>query len=212
MTVPCHTDTPALQRILSILSQQEGLTARQISGLAYVSERTLTCGGYLKTLRTAGLIYIAGWTQTLQGGLAALYSAGRQPDQPRTKVARQSRHSDRFERIVRLLEERGPLGYREVAAALGLAPEVVKNARYMNQLVEQNRIHIAYWRRSKAGPMQAVFAPGPGISAHRPAPFSRAEVSRRSREKKRVLRGPLGLAEQLAILHTHSRTRLLSSA
>ena len=54
MTVPCHTDTPALQRILSILSQQEGLTARQISGLAYVSERTLTCGGYLKTLRTAG--------------------------------------------------------------------------------------------------------------------------------------------------------------
>ena len=102
MTVPCHTDTPALQRILSILSQQEGLTARQISGLAYVSERTLTCGGYLKTLRTAGLIYIAGWTQTLQGGLAALYSAGRQPDQPRTKVARQPRHSDRFERIVRL--------------------------------------------------------------------------------------------------------------
>ena len=202
MTVPCHTDTPALLRVLKALAEHSPLTARQIAAKAYVSERTLTCGGYLKSLRSAGLIHISEWIRTPAGGLAASYRCGDAPDQPRAKKAQQPRQTDRLEHIVQLLQARGPLSYREVASILGLAPVIIKNARYMTQLVEQERIHIAHWRRNRAGPMQAVYATGPGISAARPAPFSRAEVSRRSREKQRALRPPLGVAEQLAILHS----------
>jgi hypothetical protein len=70
----------------------------------------------------------------------------------------------------------------------------------MDILVKQQRIHIATWRRNQAGPMVAVYAPGQGESAEKPAPLSRAEKCRRSREKKRVFSEDRSFAAQLSRL------------
>ena len=64
MTTPRHTATPALQRILTALGYGK-LSVEEIAANAFVSESTLTCGGYLKALRNAGLIHISGWRKSL---------------------------------------------------------------------------------------------------------------------------------------------------
>ena len=137
---------------------------------------------------------------SLAGGLEALYASGCGDGQPRAILKRQPRSSARLDLIEQMLKEHGPMSYREVARKLGLSPEIVKNARYMNLLVKQERIRIISWRRGKAGPMQAVYAAGQGQSAPRPKAFSRSEVDQRCREKKRALTRRQNLVEQLIAL------------
>ena len=88
--------------------------------------------------------------------------------------------------------------YLEVAQATGLSPNTIKNARYMDVLVKQKRIHVSSWRRNRAGPMVAVYSAGFAKPAEKPAALSHAEKCRRSREKSRALGDDRGIAAQLA--------------
>ncbi len=105
-----------------------------------------------------------------------------------------------MQRIVETIRQHGPMTYIEVAQAANLSANTVKNARYMEVLQEQGRIHVCDWRRNRAGPMRAVYAFGQGQSEPKPAPYSRSEKTARHRTKLRVLRGDRGLASQLMAL------------
>ena len=198
MSVPNEKNSPALQRILSLLSRKGGMSASDIAQEAFVGVTTLACGGYLKALRARRLVHVSGWRKTRKGFVTPLYSLGDRPDLPRPKFADEDRDSDGMSLIVEALRRFGALTYLEVAERAGLSPNTVKNARYMDVLQKQKRVHIVAWRRNRAGPMIAVYAAGDGPSVDKPAPLSRAEKCRRCRERKRALSSDRGLAAQLA--------------
>ena len=196
MTYPTHTQTPALQRILALIKRGTALPAEAIAERAFVSLTTLRNGGYLAALCKAGLIHVCGWQTAADGHQQWLYAPGPQPEASTTPGV--ARNAARLDAIFTLLQRHGPQTYREIAARLGLTAIVVKNARYMSLLVAAKRAHIVAWRRSRPGPMQAVYAAGPGRNAPRPQPLSAAERSRRSRQIRRILvTPPPGLGAQL---------------
>ena len=77
----------------------------------------------------------------------------------------------------------GGLTYREIAQFTGLSPYTVKNSGFLDALLAQQRIHIAQWKRSRNGPMSAVYLAGPGRNADKPAALNAAEKSRRHRTR-----------------------------
>ena len=207
MSYPRHTQTPALQRIQAVLSRSAPLSATDIARYAFVSESTLRNGGYLNALRKAGHIHISDWQRSAAGRNEPLYAAGPCDESP--PAQRAARNTVRLEAILALLQRHGPLTYREVAQFLGLSATIVKNARYLTLLLDADKVHIKTWRRSRPGPMQAVYAAGAGRSAPRPTPLSTAERSRRSRQIRRILITPQpSLGSQLqSYLRTVPRAR-----
>lgn len=191
-------NSPAMQRILALLAKKSDMSASDLSSEAFVGITTLACGGYLKALRERRLVHVSGWRKARNGFVTPLYSLGNQADLPRPRFEDEDRDSEGMSRIVAALKRLGALTYSEAAEASGLSPNTVKNARYMDILVKQNRIHISGWRRNRAGPMVAVYASGRGESVEKPTPLSHAEKCRRSREKKRALSIDRGLAAELA--------------
>lgn len=198
MITPSENSSPAMQRILALLARKADMSASDMSREAFVGMTTLSCGGYLKALRKRRLIHVSGWRKTRKGFVTPLYSLGDRPDLPRPEFTDDDRDSQGMNRIVSALEQRGMMTYLEAAQATGLSPNTIKNARYMDILAKQNRVHIAAWRRNQNGPMVAVYAAGHGQPAEKPAPLSRAEKCRRSREKKRALSDDRGLSAQLS--------------
>lgn len=200
MIIPNEHNSPAMQRILALLAKKADMSASDISREAFVGLTTLACGGYLKALRARRLVHVSGWRKTRKGFVTPLFSLGDRPDLARPEFTDADRDSAGMNLIVSALQRSGKLTYLEAAEATGLSSNTIKNARYMDILVKQKRIHIAAWHRNRAGPMIAVYAAGYGESAEKPKPLSRAEKCRRCREKKRVLFEDRGLAVQLARL------------
>ena len=186
-----------MERILALLERKGDMSASDISKEAFVGMTTLASNGYLKALRARRLVYVSGWRKTPKGFVTPLFSQGNRPDLPRPRFADEDRDSAGMNLIVRALETYGKMTYVEVAQAVGLSSNTIKNARYMDILVKQERIHITAWRRNRAGPMTAVYSAGKGIPPQKPVPFSQAEKCRRSREKKRALFQDRGLTAQL---------------
>ncbi|MEI7430221.1 MAG: hypothetical protein WCL27_07165 [Betaproteobacteria bacterium] len=198
MITPCEKNSPAMQRILALLSKKSDMSASDISEEAFVGITTLACGGYLKALRAKRLVHVSGWRKTPKGFVTPLFSRGDHLDLPRPKFNDEDRDSAGMNHIVGTLKRLGTLTYLEAAQATGLSPNTIKNARYMDILVKQQQIHIVSWRHNRAGPMIAVYAAGAGTPVEKPSPLSHAEKCRRSREKKRALNEDRGLAAQLA--------------
>ena len=200
MTTPSDTTRPAMRRILALLARKSDMSASDMSREAFVGVTTLACGGYLKALRAKKLVHVSGWRKTRKGFVTPLFSLGDHPDLPRPRFDDEDRDSAGLGQIVEALQRFGAMTYVEVAQVTGLSPNTIKNARYMDVLVKQKRIHVSTWRRNRAGPMVAVYAEGFGKPAEKPAPLSHAEKCRRSREKSRALDDDRGIAAQLARL------------
>jgi len=194
---PVSTCSPAMQRLLSVLGEKGDMSASDLAREAYVGVTTLACGGYLKALRKARLVHVSGWRKTRIGFVTPLYSLGDRPDLPRPEFRDIDRASPGLERIVSVLREHGPMTYREIAAASGLSPNTIKNARYMDILSSQRRVHIVDWRRNRAGPMVALYGAGAGRNAPRPEALSDSEKRLRSRRKTQALGADRGLLAQL---------------
>lgn len=186
----------AMARILAALAAAGGLSRQEIARAAFVAATTLSGGGYLDKLRSQGLIHVSGWRRNRNGFTTPLYSLGKQGDCPQPRFDLDDRDSAGLSRIVATLERHGPLSYREAAALAGLSPHTVKNARYMEILVAQGRVHIGAWRRGRRGPASALYAAGSGRNAAKPAALSAAEKSRRFRDRHGP--PPLLWAEQVA--------------
>ena len=197
MTIPSEADSPAMRRILAVLEIKADMSASDISHEAFVGITTLACGGYLKALRSRRLVHVSGWRKTQKGFVTPLFSLGDRPDITRPKFTDDDRDSVGMNLIMSALERLGKLTYLEAAQATGLSSNTIKNARYMDILIKQKRIHIAAWRRNRAGPMLAVYEAGQGPAAPKPAPLSGAEKCRRFREKERVLFADRGVTAQL---------------
>jgi len=200
MNIPKEKDSPAMKRILALLARKAGMSASDMSREAFVGITTLACGGYLKALRARRLVHISGWRKTRKGFVTPLFSLGDRPDIPRPKFEDEDRDSVGMNLILSALKGSGRMTYLEAAEATGLSPNTIKNARYMDILVKQKKIHIAAWRRNRAGPMTAIYAAGHGESAEKPEPLSGAEKCRRFREKDRVLTADRGLAAQMQLI------------
>lgn len=198
MIVPSEKNSPAMQRILTLLASMSNLSARDLSREAFVGITTLACGGYLKALRTRRLVHVSGWRKTGKGFVTPLFSLGDRSDLARPEFKDADRDSAGMNLIVAALERVGMMTYLEAAQASGLSSNTIKNTRYMDILVKQKRIHIAAWRRNRAGPLIAVYAVGFGKSAEKPAPLSRDERCRRCRQKKRALSDNRGVVAQLS--------------
>jgi len=200
MNIPNEKDSPAMKRILALLARKSDMSASDMSREAFVGITTLACGGYLKALRARHLVHVSGWRKTRKGFVTPLFSLGDRPDIPRPKFEDEDRDSVGMNLILSALQKLGRMTYLEAAEATGLSPNTIKNARYMDILVKQHRVHIAAWRRNRAGPMTAIYAAGRGESAEKPEPLSGAEKCRRFREKERVLSADRGLTAQMQLI------------
>jgi lambda repressor-like predicted transcriptional regulator len=177
--------TRACQRLLAALNERGALSAQEIAQYAFIATTTLS-GGYLKQLRDAEQIHIAGWRKASNGFSTPLYKAGPGIDQAKPKFKAVDRDSMGMAKIVAALKRVGPLTYRQIALATGLSHNTIRNARYMDALLEQKRVHIIDWYRNKNGPMAAVYADGRGRNAPPPEPLSRNEINDRQRMKQRL--------------------------
>jgi len=197
MNAPSEADSPAMKRLLAALKRKSNMSASDLSDEAFVGITTLACGGYLKALRARRLVHVSGWRKTKKGFVTPLFSLGDRSDIPRPKFTDDDRNSSGMALIVSALERQGKLTYLEAAQATGLSSNTIKNARYMDILVKQRRIHISAWRRNRAGPMIAVYAAGYALPAPKPAALTGAEKCQRVREKERALSSDRGLTAQL---------------
>lgn len=210
MPIPTPQSSKTMQRILNTLQKNPPLSTAEIAKLAFVAKTTLEGGGYMKRLRELRLVHIAGWRKSHSGFTIPLYKTGESKDVPRPKFRDIDRDSAGLSRIVKALEIYGPMTYREAANKAGLSQATVKNARYMETLVKQQRIHVCAWLRNSPGPMLPLYEAGPGKNANKPKPYSRAEVSRRLRQRKAEARKAIartsGLAGMLglAVRSSHS--------
>ncbi|WP_420877057.1 DNA glycosylase AlkZ-like family protein [Rhodocyclus tenuis] len=195
--VPALAHSPAMQRIVAVIQRKSEMSVADISAEAFVGVTTLACGGYLRQLKAAGLIHISGWRKTRRGFSTPLYSLGNQADLPRPEYSDQERDCPGMDRIVEALLHYGPATYPELAKISGLSRHTLKNSGYLQALRAQQRIFISAWRRSRNGPMQAVYALAPGSDAPKPAKLTVAEKNRHCRERKRVLLGDRCLLAQL---------------
>ncbi len=195
---PALSVSRAAQRIVEALRRSPGLSKEEIAERAFVGVATLSGGGYLKTLKEAGLIHVSGWARNASGGFTTpLYSAGASADCDRPQVTAQNRAAPGMQRLLEAIRQAGPLDYREAAALAGLSPNTVKNAGYLDMLVTQGKLHVSGWRRARKGPMRAVYALGPGETAPKPAPLSGAEKSRSHRWRRAAVAGASSLAMQM---------------
>ncbi len=191
--------SPAMQRILRVLDGEGPLSADEISRRAYVARTSLVSAGYLRCLRSAGLIHVAGWARQHNGFTIALYALGNTTDCPRPRFQSLDRDSVGMARLVAALTEQPGLDYRELAAAAGLSAHTLRGARYLDILVQQARVHVCGWRKSRNGPPRALYRAGAGENVPRPGRVSAAERSRRCRERAAILSGAsLSVSAQLA--------------
>lgn len=188
------------QRIISALNDPLGLSLDALAVATGIDRKCLAYGGYLSTLRRLQLIHIGGWLRTESGGFQPVYRAGPGQELPRPKVRLFELDSAGIRLIERVLQTQGPMGYRELAEATGLACSTLKNGGYLDALLIQQRIYIECWERSSRGRMRAVYAAGNGHQAEQPTPFSAAEKSRRFRLKKLGATSRQDDWEQLSLL------------
>lgn len=191
--VPLYETSKAMQRIVQAVERAGRLTAAEIAKVAFVSLHTLGPGGYLQALQDIGKIHIGDWQKACNGFVIAVYAAGAGEAAARHLFSDLDRDSAGMARIVASLRLQPDLSYRDVAISAGLSPTTVKNARYMEILNNQRRVHISGWRRNNQGPMQALFRAGEGENAPQPKPYSGAEKSRRYRMRVAVATGRVGL-------------------
>jgi len=190
-------DSPAVTRILKALRDNPGLSREQIAERAFVARTTLSGGGYLKMMKDARLIHISGWQRNGSGSFStALYSAGHKTDMPQPKVCALNRQAPGMLRLLRSIEENGPVDYRQAAKIAELSINTVKTAGYLKALVAQRKIHIVEWRRSRRGAMCPLYEAGPGKNAERPETPSNAERLRIYR-RRAIPPGTSTLAAQL---------------
>lgn len=179
--------SPAMLRVVALLKVRSPLSPKEIARDAFIALTTLEGGGYLKQLKRRGLIRIEGWSKNHNGFTTPLYAVGSGPDCPRPKFQRKDRDSDGMARIVAVLKRHGILDYREIAGLAGLSANTIKNARYMEALLEQRRVHIPCWRRNSKGHQQPLYGPGEGENAPRPALLTRQEIALRHRSNRKML-------------------------
>lgn len=192
--------SPAYSRILAALTRQGGLTREELSRTAYVGMNTLSGGGYLQRLRQQGLIYISGWRRSASGSFSIpQFSLGAGPDFPRPTINPTNRAAAGMERLYEAIRARGPLDYRQAAAAANLSPNTVKNAGYLDALLAQGRIHIDSWRRGRRGAPRPVFVAGPGGNAARPVALSPKEKSRNHRQRRLATTAASCFTDQLRL-------------
>jgi lambda repressor-like predicted transcriptional regulator len=175
-----------IQRILAVVTEKGPLSLQEISQYAFIASSTLSGGRYLKQLRDAELIHVGGWRKASNGFSTPLYKAGAGIDLPKPKFKTIDRDSIGMARIVAALKQAGTMTYRQIALASGLSHHTIKNARYMDALLEQKRVHIVDWQRNANGPMAAIYADGQGRNASPPKPLSRAEINCRMRLRQRL--------------------------
>ncbi|MBI4986644.1 MAG: hypothetical protein HZC24_15205 [Rhodocyclales bacterium] len=189
----------AVERIVRALRETPGLTRAEIAARAYVGASTLSGGGYLKTMKLAGLIHISGWRRNASSAFTTpLYSAGQAEDCERPRVTKENRCAPGMERLLDAIRELGPIDYRRAAQIAGLSPHTVKNAGYLEALVSQRKIHISDWRRGRNGPMRAIYEFGAGKEAPQPPPRSHAEIMRQHRRRKLALSQNLAVQARMA--------------
>lgn len=177
----------AAERILATLRRAPGLTKEEIAERAYVSVSTLSGGGYLKTLRREGVIFISGWQRNGSGGFTTpLYSLGSGPDYPKPGVGEANRKAPGMARLLEVIEKYGPIDYRQAAKLSGLSLNTVKNSDYLDALLIQGKIHISGWRRARNGPMRPVYKLGAKEDEPRLTPLTAAEKSRAFRWRRSV--------------------------
>lgn len=181
--------TPAMRRIIALLNLRTPLSPKEIARDAFIALTTLEGGGYLKKMKSLGLIRVQGWLKNHNGFTTPLYAVGPGPDCPRPKFQAKDRDSDGMAKIVAVLKSHGSLDYREIAGLAGLSANTIKNAKYMEALVAQRRIHIAAWRRNATGHLRPIYRHGEGENAERPAFLTRQEISRRHRSGRKMLAG-----------------------
>ncbi len=178
-----------MQRILGALLARGPMTAEVLSKTAFVSVTTLTGGGYLRHMKSAGKLHISGWAPTLNNGFAVpIYSAGAGVDAERPRMTDVDRNTLLMRKIEEFLDDNGDATPREIAVGVEVTLDSLCNGRYMEILELQGRVHVADWQRSQnGGPFVPVFRFGKGRRKERPKPFSEAEKARRYRQRKRLL-------------------------
>lgn len=185
------------ERILATLRRAPGLTKEEIAERAYVSVSTLSGGGYLKTLRREGLIFISGWQRNGSGGFTTpLYSLGAGPDYPKPGVDEANRAAPGMARLLEVIEKHGPIDYRQAAKLSGLSLNTVKNSDYLEALLTQGKIHISGWRRARNGPMRAIYMTGAQENQTRLSAYTPAEKSRAFRWRRAVAANSASFAAQ----------------
>jgi len=208
VALPALNLSRAVQRVVDVLRRSPGLSKEEIAERAFVGAATLSGGGYLKAMKDAGLIHVSGWARNASGGFTTpLYSAGASADCDRPQVTAQNRAAPGMQRLLDAVRDMGPLDYRDAARIAGLSPNTVKNAGYLELLVDQGKLHVADWRRGRKGPMRPVYAYGPGEPAPRPAPLTAAEKSRSHRWRQTAVQGASSLAMQMRMA-AGSRSRV----
>lgn len=196
---PSLENSPAMQRILQALKERSPLSPAEISLAAHVALTSLSSAGYLRAMKAAKLIHVAGWGKNYNGFTIPLFALGDAKDCSRPKFSHADRDSAGMAKIVAALKQHGALGYKELAAASGLSPNTIRSARYMDILVEQKRVHICAWSRNRNGPFYARYDAGPGIHVPKPEILSTAERCKRHRIRRAILSSDLpGLGRQLA--------------
>ena len=187
----------AAERILATLRRAPGLTKEEIAERAYVSVSTLSGGGYLKTLRREGLIFISGWQRNGSGGFTTpLYSLGAGPDYPKPGVDEANREAPGMMRLLEVIAQYGPIDYRQAAKLSGLSLNTVKNSDYLDALLTQGKIHISGWRRARNGPMRPIYQIGAKASEPRLDPLTPGEKSRAFRWRRSVAANAASFAAQ----------------
>src|SRR5512140_1088670 len=117
VALPALPVSRAVQRIVDVLRRSPGLSKEEIAERAFVGAATLSGGGYLKSMKEAGLIHVSGWARNASGGFTTpLYSAGASADCERPQVTAQNRAAPGMERVLDAIRLNGPLDYREAAA------------------------------------------------------------------------------------------------
>ncbi len=210
MNAPEDVTSPAMQRILGVLEKKSNMAVSDISAEAFVGITTLACGGYISSLKRRQLIYISGWRKIKGRFSTPLYSMGSHTDVPRPKIDETSRDAPGMHRILETLQRYGELTYRDIARYSGLSLNTVKNSGYLDAMVAQGLIHVGAWRRSRNGPMSAVYFTGPGVSVEKPNPMTGAEKCKRHRDRERISAQGNGLKSQMILLSASLQNRQTS--
>lgn len=175
----------SVQRILQILRREPGLSKEEIAERACIGVNTLSGGGYLKTMRSQGLIFISGWRRNGSGGFTTpIYSIGAGPDYPKPTVGDENRSAPGMAKLLAAIEKYGPIDYRQAAKLSGVAVNTAKNSGYLDALLAQGKIHVSSWRRARNGPMRPVYMSGAGPCAEPLQPYTPAEKSRTYRWRR----------------------------
>lgn len=191
----------AVERILNVLRRAPGLAKEEIAEQAYISVNTLSGGGYLRSMRRQGLIFISGWRRNGAGAFTTpLYSVGSNPDYPKPRIGDENRAAPGMARLLDVIEKYGPIDYRQAAQLSGLSANTVKNANYLEALMTQGKIHISGWRCAhRNGPMRAEYKLGNQPNQPRPGARTAAEKSRIYRWRKEVAANANDFAAQFKV-------------